>query len=87
MVQAALRTLLRRSDQFRTTLRSGTHTEVNAARELLRLSLVELHNLGYWQAHPEQLRCYMRLYRAVDAGTLTGLESSSGPDRMARYSP
>jgi hypothetical protein len=67
MADAALRTLHHRSEQLRKKLRSGTHTEVKAAREMLRLSLVELYALGYWQAQPEKLHDYMRLYRTAEA--------------------
>jgi len=86
MAEAALSTLRHRSEQLRIKLRSGTQTEVKAAREMVRLSLVELYGLGYWQVHPEQLRDYMRLYRAVEASAVTAPESSSGLGRMARYS-
>jgi len=86
MAEAALRTLHHRSDKLRNMLCSGTQTEVKAAREMVRLSLVELYGLGYWQAHPEQLRDYMRLYRKVEASAVTAPESSSELGRMARYS-
>jgi len=87
MADAALRTLHHRSDKLRQKLHSGTHIEVKAAREMLRLSLIELHGLGYWQAKPEQLRDYMRLYRAAERRNAIESPSMSGPGRMARYIP
>lgn len=87
MAEAALRTLHHRSEQLRKKLRSGNDTEVTAAREMVRLSLVELYGLGYWQAHPEALRDYMRLYRAAKEMSANATPSKTAPDRMARYSP
>ena len=87
MAESTLRTLNHRSDQLRIKLRSGTNTEVNAAREMMRLSLVELYGLGYWHTHPDALRDYMRLYRAATEMSANAPLSKSAPDRMARYSP
>jgi len=87
MAESTLRTLNHRSEQLRIKLRSGTNTEVNAAREMMRLSLVDLYGLGYWQAHPDALRDYMRLYRAAKEMSANAPLSKSAPDRMARYSP
>jgi hypothetical protein len=85
MADAALRTLHHRSEQLRNKMRSGTQTEVKAAREMLRLSLVDLYELGHWQSQPNDLQIHMRLYRAAET-KLTAPGSNSVPDRMDRYS-
>lgn len=84
MTGSALRTLEHRSNRLRIVLRSGTVTEISAAREMLRLSLVELYGLGHWRNQPNDLQTHMRLYRAAE---VTAPLSMSGPDKMARYSP
>jgi hypothetical protein len=84
MTDSALRTLEHRSERLRTILRGGTATEIKVAREMLRLSLIELYGLGHWQCQPNDLQNHMRLYRAAEA---TAPPSMSGPDKMARYSP
>lgn len=87
MADTALRTLRHRSEQLRDKLRSGTHGEVKAAREMLRLSLVELYGLGYWQAQPDQLRDYVRLYRSAEERNASAPPFMSEPGRMVRYIP
>ena len=54
-----------RSVQLQTALMRGNSAEIIAARELLRLSLVELHESGYWRENPDQLDFQMRLYRVA----------------------
>ena len=44
-----------RSVHLQTALMKGNSAEIIAARELLRLSLVELHESGYWRENPDQL--------------------------------
>jgi hypothetical protein len=44
-----------RSAQLQTALMKGNSAEIIAAREVLRLSLVELHESGYWRENPDQL--------------------------------
>ncbi len=83
----ALAKLKHRSEQMTTKLAFGTKTEIAAARELLRQSLVELYELGHWLQHPEQMREYIRLYRICGPDYVSAPESRSAPDRMARYSP
>jgi len=60
---------------------------IRTARELFRLSLVELYTQGYWQQHPSEFRTHMRLYRASGPFRFSALASTSVPDRMAQYSP
>jgi tRNA(Met) C34 N-acetyltransferase TmcA len=80
-----LRTLQHRSERLRRISRSGTATEIHAARELLRRSLVALYELGHWQNQPNDLQTHMQLYRATELYVSAPL-SSSVPDRMVRYS-
>jgi hypothetical protein len=68
-------------------LESGTEFEIKIARELLRLSLVELYELGHWRAQPEQFKTCMRLYRRCETATVSAPPSMSAPDRTGRYSP
>lgn len=87
MAIAALAKLRHRSEQLVRKLAFGTRTEVAAARELLRQSLVELHELGYWQREPDEMRRYMRLYRTCSPEQLSVPPSMSAPDKRVRYSP
>lgn len=88
MINTALNTLRHRSQRLSERQKAGTSLEVNAARELMRRSLVELYELGHWQDHPEQLRDYMDIYRASDSGVdFTVTASMSAPDRRAQCSP
>ena len=56
--------LAHRSQQLQKLLLNGNTVQIIAARELLRLSLVEMHEIGYWREHPEQFKTEMQLYRA-----------------------
>jgi hypothetical protein len=85
MVERELRTLQHRSDRLKANLSAGTLTEISAARELLRRSLVDLYELGHWQSQPNDLQRHMRLYRAAET-KLTAPGSNSVPDRMDRCS-
>lgn len=87
MAIMALAKLRHRSDQLTVKLAFGTATEVKAARELLRLSLVELYDLGHWREQPEQFKTYMRLYRACSPTGFSAPESMSAPDRRDQCSP
>jgi hypothetical protein len=55
MTMMAEAKLEHRSAQLQTALMKGNSAEIIAARELLRLSLVELHESGYWRENPDQL--------------------------------
>lgn len=83
----ALARLRHRGKQLSAKLSEGTANDVAAARELLRQSLVELYEFGYWREQPDQLKYYMQLYRACRAMEFSALPSMSAPDRKARYSP
>jgi hypothetical protein len=87
MTIVALAKLRYRSEQLTTKLAFGSATEIGAARELLRRSLVELYELGYWRENPEQFKVHMRLYRACGSTHFSVPESMSAPDRRGRYSP
>lgn len=87
MTVAALAKLQHRSERLTAKLNSGTATEISAARELLRQSLVELYEKGYWREQPQQLKQHMRLFRACEATRFNAPASMSGPDRMDRYTP
>jgi hypothetical protein len=87
MVITALAKLQHRSEKLRAKLAFGTATEIKSAREMLRLSLVELYELGHWRDQPEQFRTHMRLYRSCDTGNISAMEPKSAPDRRDRYSP
>jgi hypothetical protein len=87
MVILALAKLQHRSEKLRTKLTSGSATEIKFAREMLRLSLVELYELGHWRDRPEQLRTHMRLYRACETASISAPPSMSVPDRMDQCSP
>lgn len=79
--------LTHRSKQLQTQLLQGNDVQIIAARELLRLSLVELHELGYWQEHPEQFKTHMHLYRAAAKINLNLPASMSAPDKTDRCIP
>lgn len=83
----ALARLRHRGKQLSAKLSAGTLTEVAAARELLRQSLVELYELGYWREQPDQFKIYMQLYRACRPMEFNAPPSRSAPDRRDRYSP
>lgn len=87
MVITALARLGHRSEQLTAKLASGTAGDVKAARELLRLSMVELYKLGHWRERPEEFKTYMRLYRATCPSIFIVPLSRSAPDRMGRYNP
>jgi hypothetical protein len=87
MTIQALKRLQHRSEQVTTKLAFGTKTEVAAARELLRQSMVELYELGHWLHHPEDMRKYMYLYRICGPDYISAPVSRSVPDRRAQYSP
>jgi tRNA(Met) C34 N-acetyltransferase TmcA len=84
MTGRALRTLAHRSERLRAALSDGTATEIKAAREMLRLSLIELYGLGHWRNKPNDLQNHMHLFRAAEP---SAQPSKSEPDRTARYSP
>jgi hypothetical protein len=75
-----------RSAQLGKKMQSGSAADIKIARELLRLSLVELYRLGHWRSHPDQLCDYMSLYRAAEP-KISAPESMSAPDKRDRYSP
>lgn len=79
--------LQHRSEQLQTLLMNGNSVQIIAARELLRLSLVEMHELGYWRAHPDQFQIQMRLYRASAKMMFNPPASMSGPDKRGQYIP
>ncbi len=87
MVITALARLRHRSEQLTAKLAFGTAGEVNTARELLRLSLVELYQLGHWREQPKEFKTYMRLYRACGPSNFNVQQSKSAPDKRGRYSP
>ena len=76
-----------RSQQLQSVLLNGTHVQIIAARELFRLSLVELYELGYWREYPDQFNTQMPLYRACATLRATPLGSKSAPDKKARCIP
>lgn len=79
--------LTHRSEQLQTLLMKGNPVQIIAARELLRLSLVEMHELGHWRAYPEQFKIQMRLYRASAKAIFNQPASRSAPDKMGQYIP
>ena len=79
--------LQHRSEQLQALLMKGNSVQIIAARELLRLSLVEMHELGYWREHPDQFQNEMRLYRASAKIMFNPPASMSEPDKRAQYSP
>ncbi len=87
MVITALARLRHRSEQLTAKLAFGTAGEIKATRELLRLSLIELYELGHWRKQPEEFKTYMRLYRTCGPNSITAPPSMSAPDRRDRCSP
>lgn len=87
MVISALARLRHRSAQLNAKLTSGTATELASARELLRLSLVELYEIGHWRQHPDEFRYYMRLFRGHICHDIIALPSMSGLGRTDQHSP
>lgn len=87
MMKAALVKLQHRCERLTSVLAFGTATEISAARELLRQSLVELYQLGYWREQPDQFKRHMRLFRASGPDQFTVPASMSAPDRRGRYIP
>ncbi len=85
MTISALERLKHRSEQLETLLMKGSNVQIIAARELFRLSLVELYEQGFWQANPAEFQIHMRLYRASGPFRFSAPASMSGPDRMVRY--
>lgn len=83
---AAEAKLKHRNEQLQALLIKGNSVQIIAARELLRLSLVEMHELGYWREYPDQFKIHMQLYRASATTTLTQQESMFAPDKKVRYS-
>jgi hypothetical protein len=83
MTGTALRTLKHRHERLRAALSGGTAIEIRLAREMLRLSLIELYGLGHWRDQPNDLQNHMRLFRAAEP---TESPSMTAPDKMARYS-
>lgn len=79
--------LTRRSEKLQTHLLTGNNVQIIAARELLRLSIVEMHELGYWREHPDQFKMQMRLYGASAAIRFNERRSRSVPDKKARHIP
>lgn len=87
MIKAALVKLQHRCERLTSILAFGTATEISAARELLRQSLVELYQLGYWREQPDQFKRHMRLFRASGPDQFTVPASMSAPDRRGQYIP
>jgi hypothetical protein len=87
MTLVALAKLQHRCERLTAVLAIGTATEIAAARELLRQSLVELYKLGYWRKEPDQFKNHMRLFRKVADLPFNAQEPRTVPDRMVRYSP
>jgi hypothetical protein len=87
MAIMALAKLKHRSEQLTSKLAFGCAIEVKTARELLRLSLVELYELGHWREQPQQFKNYMRLYRACSPAGFSAPESMSAPDRTDQCNP
>ncbi len=83
----ALARLRHREKQMSAKLSTGTATEVLATRELLRQSLVELYEFGYWREQPDQFKYYMQLYRACRPMEFSAPPSMSAPDRRDQCSP
>lgn len=87
MIKAALAKLQHRCERLTSILAFGTAAEISAARELLRQSLVELYQLGYWREQPDQFKRHMRLFRASSSDQFSVPVSMSAPDRRGRYIP
>ena len=76
-----------RSVQLQTALMKGNSAEIIAARELLRLSLEEMQESGYWRDNADQLQIQMRLYRISAKMMFNPPASMSGPDKKVQYIP
>lgn len=63
----ALARLRHRGALLERKLASSGMADTETAREMLRQSLVELYELGYWRDHPGEFRSYMRLFRACQS--------------------
>lgn len=87
MTIAAYEQLKRRSQRLEALIRTGSKVQIMAARELFRLSLVELYEQGFWQQHPNEFKTHMRLYRASGPFRFNARASKSVPDKMAQYTP
>ena len=87
MVISALARLRHGSAQLKAKLTLGTATDVASAREMLRLSLVELYQLGYWREHSDEFRIHIQMFRAKTAMRFSVQQSMSGLDRMDQCSP
>lgn len=87
MILAAQAKLKHRSDQLQNLMLKGNSVQIIAARESLRLSLVEMHELGYWRDYPEQFRKHMHLYRTSATMMFNPPVSMSGPDKRGQCTP
>ena len=87
MTMMAEAKLEHRSAQLQTALMKGNSAEIIAARELLRLSLEEMQESGYWRENPDQLQIQMRLYRISAKMMFNPPASMSGPDKKVQYIP
>lgn len=79
--------LTHRSQQLQKLLLSGTSVQIIAARELLRLSLVEMHELGYWRDNTDEFKSQMKLYRTSARMMFSPLEPMSAPDKKVQCIP
>lgn len=87
MIIMAEAKLKHRSEQLQLLLTKGNSVQIIAARELLRLSLVELHELGYWRDYPDRFQTSMRLYRASATIMFNPPASMSVPDKKGQCIP
>lgn len=87
MTIAAYEQLKNRGQKLEALITAGSKVQIMAARELFRLSLVELYEQGFWQQHPSEFKTHIRLYRASGPFRFSAPASTSGPGRMAQYSP
>ena len=87
MTMMAEAKLEQRSAQLQTALMKGNSAEIIAARELLRLSLEEMKESGYWRDNADQLQIQMRLYRISAKMMFNPPASMSGPDKKVQYIP
>ena len=85
MTNAAYVRLKQRGQQLEIALVNGRTVQIIAARELFRLSLVELYDQGFWRENPAEFKSHMRLYRASGPYGFSAPASTSGPDRTAQY--
>ncbi|OYY68057.1 MAG: hypothetical protein B7Y00_02545 [Sphingomonadales bacterium 17-56-6] len=87
MTAIARAELQRRSAELQTLLMKGSSAQIIAAREKLRLSLVELQELGYWQDNPDEFQIHMRLYRVAAKLMFNPPASMSGLGKKVQYIP